>query len=158
MSIWRKYIIFAVVNLSITFLVAACNDSKTTQCEQLIQVVNKGTELIEKNKGQQVTTSLQLARDLEAVTKEMKDLTLNDPKLKDFQSRFVKLFETFSQSIAKAGTALNLAKTAKASSEGRLIIQKARGDIDTTLTKATSAAQQSDSLASQMNQYCSKTE
>lgn len=154
MSTGRKYIIIASCCLSITVFMTACNDSKTAQCERLIKEVNKGTELIEKSKGQQVTTSLKLAQDLKVVTQEIKDLTLKDPKLIDFQSRFVNLFETLSLSIAKAATALNSAKTAKASSEGRVVIQKARGDIDTALTHAASAAHQSDSLANQMNQHC----
>jgi len=158
MSVWRKYIIIASVSLSLTFLVSACNDSKTAQCERLIKVVNKGTELIVNNKGQQVTTSLKLSQDLEATTKEIKDLKLKDSKLKEFQNRFVNLFETVSQSISKAATALYSAKTAKASLEGRFIIQKARGDIDTALTAATTAAKQSDALASQVNKHCSTPE
>ncbi len=158
MFVWRKYIIIASVSLSLTFLVSACNDSKTAQCERLIKVVNKGTELIVNNKGQQVTTSLKLAQDLEAVTKEIKDLKLKDSKLKEFQNRFVDLFETVSLSISKAATALNSAKTAKASLEGRLTIQKARGDIETALTAATNAAKQSDALASQVNKHCSTPE
>ena len=159
MSVWRKYIIIASVSLSLTFLVSACNDSKTAQCERLIKVFNKGTDLIVDNKGQQVTTSLKLAQDLEAVTKEMKDLKLKDSKLEEFQNRFVNSFETVSQSISKAATALNSTKTAKASLEGRKIIQKARGDIDTPLTAAEiTAGKQSDALASQLNKHCSTPE
>jgi len=155
MSVWRKYIIIAPVSLSIAFLVTACNDSKAAQCGRLIKVVNKGTDLIDNNKGQQVATSLKLAQDLAAVTKDLKDLKLNDSKLKEFQNSFINVFDTLSQSIAKAGTALNSAKTAKASSDGRVVIEKARGEIDTPLTAATSAAQQSDALASQVNKHCS---
>ncbi|MBR8832478.1 MAG: hypothetical protein DSM106950_00145 [Stigonema ocellatum SAG 48.90 = DSM 106950] len=155
MSVWRKYIIIAPVTLSIAFLVTACNDSKSAQCERLITVVNKGTDLIDNSKGQQVVTSLKLAHDLEAVTKELKDLKFKDPKLKEFQNRFMNVFETFSQSISKAAMALYSAKTAKASFDGRVIIEKARGEIDTALTPATTAAQQSDALASQVNKHCS---
>ena len=155
MSVWRKYIIILPVSLSIAFLVTACNDSKAAQCGRLIKVVNKGTDLIDNNKGQQVITSLKLAQDLEAVTKEIKDLKLKDSKLKEFQDRFMNVFETFSQSISKAALALNSAKTAKASSDGRVTIEKARGEIDTALTTATTAAQQSDAIASLVNKHCS---
>ncbi|WP_017314565.1 hypothetical protein [Mastigocladopsis repens] len=158
MSVLRKYTVIVTICLSLGLLVSACNDSKVAQCQRLIDAVNKGTDLIDKNKAQQVTTSLQLSKDLEAVTKEIKDLNLKDPKLQAFQSRFVKVFETFSQSIAKASHALNTAKTAQASSEGMVKVQKARGEIDTALTAATNAAKQSDTLASQVNKYCSQSE
>lgn len=156
MSILRKYTVIVPLNLSIALLVTACNDSKASQCQRLIDTVNKGSELIDNNKGQQVTTSLQLSKDLEAVTKQIKDLKLKDPKLQEFQSRFVQVFETFSQAIAKAGNALGSAKNAQDSSEGRAKIQKARGEIDTALTAAAKTAKQSDGLASQVNKYCSQ--
>lgn len=156
MSIFRKYTVIVPLSLSITFFLTACSDNKASQCQRLIDVVNKGTELIDKNKGQQVTTSLQLSKDLEVVTKEIKDLKLKDPKLQEFQSHFVHLFETFSQSIAKAGQALGLAKNAQDSSEGRVKIQKAKREIDTALTPAANAAKQSDVLASEVNKYCNQ--
>ncbi|KAB8334091.1 hypothetical protein SD80_006465 [Scytonema tolypothrichoides VB-61278] len=157
MSVLRRYTVIIPISLSMAMFVTACNDSKASQCERLINLINKGSDLIDKNKGQQVTTSLQLSKDLEAVTKEIKELNLKDPKLQQFQSSFVKVFETFSQSIATAGKALGSAKTAQASSEGRVKIQKARGDIDTALTAAADAAKQSDALASEVNKYCSES-
>lgn len=158
MSIWRKYTFITLVSLSMALLVTGCNDSKVSQCERLIKVVNEGTSLLDKNKGQQVTTSLRLAKDLEALRKKIKDLNLKDPKLQEFQNRFVAVFETLSQSMAKAGKALGSAKIAETSSEASLIIQKARGEIDTALTTAATAAKQSDALASQVNKYCSQPE
>ncbi|MBW4635090.1 MAG: hypothetical protein KME30_25285 [Iphinoe sp. HA4291-MV1] len=158
MSVLGKYTVIISVSLSMALLVTACNDSKASQCQRLIDVINKGSDLIDKNKGQQVTTSLQLSKDLEAVTKDIQGMKLKDPKLQEFQSRFAKVFEIFSQSIAKASNALNSAKTAKASSEGRVKIQKARGDIDTALTAAANAAKQSDALVSQVNKYCSQSQ
>lgn len=158
MSVLRKYTVIVPVSLCIAFLVTACNDSKAAQCQRLIEVLNKGTNLIEKNKGQQVITSMQLAKDLEAVTKDLKQLNLKDPELQDYQNRFVKMFENFSQSFAKAGKALSAAKTAQASSEGRLTVEKTRGDIDTALTSAANVAKQSDITASKLNKYCNQPE
>ncbi|GAB1542910.1 hypothetical protein NUACC21_55840 [Scytonema sp. NUACC21] len=158
MFILRKYTVIVPVSLSVAFLMTACNNSKVSQCQRLMEVVNKGTELIENNKGQQVTTSIQLSKDLEGVTKEIKELNFKDPKIQEFQNRFVKLFETVSKSIAKASQALGSAKTAQPSSEGRVKIQKARGDIDTALTAAANAAKQSDAVASDLNKYCNQPE
>ena len=137
MSIWRKYIIIAPVSLSITFMVTACNPSRVSQCQQLIAVVNKGSELIDNNKGKKATTSLQLAKDLEDITKEIKDADIKDPKLKEFQNGYVNVFETFTQEIAKAAQALNSTNTvnqdARHASEQ---MQKDRENIDASLTQA----------------------
>jgi hypothetical protein len=158
MSVLRKNTVIIPLSVCIYFLVTGCSESKVSQCQRLIEVVNKGTELIENNKGQQVTTSLQLSEDLEATTKEIKDMHLKDSRLQEFQSGFVKIFGSFSQLIAQAGKALGSAKTAQASSQGRVKIQLARGEIDKALTAAAKTAKESDSLASQMNKYCNQPE
>jgi seryl-tRNA synthetase len=158
MFVLRKNTVIIPVSLSIAFALAACNESKVNQCQRLIEVVNKGTELIDKNKAQQVTTSIQLSKDLQAVSKEIEEQNFKDPKLEEFRDRFVKVFENMSKSVAKAGQALGSAKVAKNSSEGRVKIQKARGDIDTALTTATGAAKQLDSAASDLNKYCNQPE
>lgn len=157
MLVWRKYIIVSV-SLSVALLLASCNDSKVAQCERLIKQVSQGTALLEKNKGTQVTTSLQLAKDLEDVTKKVRGLNLGDKKLQVFQSKFVKVFETLSKNINKAGKALGATKTAPASAAGRETIQKARGDIDTALKTAGDSAKQFDTSVSELNKYCSKPE
>jgi hypothetical protein len=158
MSLWRKYIIIAPVSLILTLLAVGCSETKVSQCERLTKIVNQGTSLVQKNKGYQVTTSLKLAKDLEGVTKSLKEMNFKDPKLVDFQTSYVKVFETFSQEIGKAAKALGATKNAKASSSSWKAIQKDRGVIDASLTAATTAGKQSDQLEGDMKQYCSKPE
>ncbi|MBD2628371.1 hypothetical protein [Trichormus variabilis] len=159
MFILRKYTIIAPVSLSIALLVTGCSESKVSQCQRLIKAVNQGTSLIDTNKGKQVTTSLQLSKDLQNVTKSIGKLQLTDPKLKEFQSSFVKVFDNLSQSISTAAKALGAAKTAEASSAGREKIQKARKDIDSSLTAAAkTAGKQSDTFGNQLNEYCSQSQ
>ncbi|MDZ7957304.1 MAG: hypothetical protein RMY34_05275 [Aulosira sp. DedQUE10] len=159
MFVSRKYTVIAPVSLSIALLITGCNENKASQCQRLIQAVNAGNSLIDKNKGQQVITSVQLSKDLEAVTKSIEDLNLKDPKLKEFQSRFAKVFKNLSQAIAKAAKALSLAKTAEASEAGREKLQKARTEIDTALTAAAkTAGKDSDKLVGNLNKYCSQPE
>lgn len=157
MFVVRKYTFIAPVSLITALLVSGCNENKITQCQKLIQVVNQGTSLIENNKGQQVTTSIQLSKDLENVTKSLQELKLSDQKLQQYQGSFAQVFQNLSQAIAKAATALNTAKSAEASPDGRLKIQKARTEIDTALTNAAkTAGKQSDTLGTQLNQYCTQ--
>jgi hypothetical protein len=154
----HKYTVLTPVTLSIALLITSCSENKASQCQQLIRVVNAGTSLIDKSKGTQVITSIQLSKDLEFVTKSIRELNLKDPKLKEFQGGFVKIFQNLSQAIGKAGKALGATKIADASTSGREKIQKARAEIDSALTTATTVGKQSDTLINQMNKYCSEPE
>jgi hypothetical protein len=159
MSVWHKYIFIAPVSLSIALLVTGCNENKVSQCKRLVQVVNEGNSLIDQNKGQQVITSWQLSKDLEAMATSLGELRLADPKLQEFQSRFQKVFKDLSLAIAKASQALGSAKAAKASPAGREKLQKARTEIDTGLTTvAKTAGKESDTLMNQLNKYCVQPE
>ncbi|BAY12417.1 hypothetical protein [Calothrix sp. NIES-2098] len=159
MFVLRKYNVIFPVSLSIALLLTGCFENKASQCQRLIQAVNDANSLIDKNKGQQVITSLQLSKDLEAVTKSIEELKLEDPKLKEYQTRYAKVFRNLSQAIAKAAKALGSAKTAEASEAGREKLQKARTEIDTALTAAAkTAGKDSDKLVGEVNKYCSEPE
>ncbi|MBD2663375.1 hypothetical protein [Richelia sinica] len=150
---------FVPISLSISLLITGCSESKVSQCQRLIQVVNQGISLIDNNKGKQANTSLQLSKDLKDVTKSLAELKFTDPKLEEFQGDFVKVFQNLSQAIAKAAQALNTAKTAEATPSGREKIQKARTDIDSALTAAAkTAGKESDNLSNQLNKYCSQSQ
>ncbi len=157
MSVWRKRLVITSVSLSIMGI-TGCSESKLSQCKRLIELVNQGNFLIEKDKGTQVTTSLQLAKDLQKVTSNLVKQEFKDPQLTEFKASFVKIFEDFSQQIDKAGKALGASKVAEASTDGRFKIQKAREDIDVALKKAATVAKESDTLAEKLNQYCSQPE
>jgi hypothetical protein len=157
MLVWRKSNFIVPVSVTIALLLSGCAGDKITQCQRLIQVVNAGNALIEQNKGQQVTTSLQLSKDLEAITISLGELNLSDPNLKDMQSRYIKVFQNLSQAIAKAGKALNTAKTVEASSTGKEKIRKARVEIETVLTNAAKVTgKESDKLVVELNKYCNQ--
>ncbi|MBD2443707.1 hypothetical protein H6G25_11025 [Dolichospermum sp. FACHB-1091] len=157
--LFSRYPVIAPVAVSIALLITSCSDSKTSQCQRLIKAVNQGTSLIDTKKGQQVSTSLKLSKDLKNVTQELQKLNLKDPKLKEFESGFIKVFDNLSQAIGKAAKALANTKTAEVSSDGRIKIQKARREIDSALTTAAkTAGKQSDTLAVQLNKYCSQVE
>ncbi len=158
MSISHKYTGLVPVSLSIALLITSCTENKVSQCQRLIRLVNEGTSLIDKNKATQVVTSIQLSKDLEFITKSIQELNLTDPKLKEYQSGFVKIFQNLSQAIAKAGKALGATKIAEASATGREKIKNARAEIDSSLTAAEAIGKQSDKLVDEMNKYCSQPE
>ncbi|MBD2359784.1 hypothetical protein H6G36_00980 [Anabaena minutissima FACHB-250] len=157
MFVWRKRVVIAPVSLSIALLLTGCAEDQASQCHRLIQVVNEGNALIDQNKGQQVITSWQLSKDLEAITKSLDELKLSDPQLQQVQGGFIRVFENLSQAIAKASQALGTAKNAEASASGREKLQQARKEIDTVLTNAAkTAGKDSDVLVKQLNKYCSQ--
>lgn len=157
MLILRKYNFIIPASVTIALLLSGCAGDKTTQCQRLIQVVNAGNTLIEQNKGKQVTTSLQLSKDLEAITVSLQELNLSDPNLKDMQSRFIKVFQNLSQAIAKASKALSTGKAVEASSTGREKVRKAKAEIETVLTNAAkTTGKESDKLVVQLNKYCNQ--
>ncbi len=158
MSVWRRNTIIASGCLSLSLLLTSCNDTKASQCQRLIAIVNNGTSLLETNKATQVSTSLKLARDLADVAKKIREQNFKDPKLAEFQSNFVKVFVTVSENLKLAAQALGSSKLADASPSGREKIQKARDEIDTALKAAEDAGKQSDILAGQVNKYCSQNE
>ncbi len=155
---FRRYIVIFPFCISIAFLLASCNQSKQSQCQRLIELVNKQNELVQKNKGTKADTTLQLATDLDKVTKEMAETKFGDPQLAGFQSRLVQSSQTISQEIAKAGNALSSATTAEVTPAGRTKVESAKKDIEAALKKATVAANQSDDIAQELNQYCKKPE
>jgi septal ring factor EnvC (AmiA/AmiB activator) len=154
--VWSKYNIIFPVSLIITLLVTGC-ETKISQCQRLIQAVNEGNALIDQNKGKQAITSLQLSKDLEAINTSLEELRLADPKLKEYQSRFQKVFSSLSQAVAKAAKALAAAKSAEASPSGRQKLQKARTEIDTALTAVEkTSGKESDKLMQELNRYCNQ--
>jgi oligoendopeptidase F len=156
--VWRKLVVIFPLGLSIALLINGCED-QVSQCQRLIQVVNAGNSLIDHNKGQQVITSLQLSKDLLAITQALEDLNLSDPKLQEFQSSFASVFRNLSQAIAKASQALGTAKNAEISPVGREKLEQARTEIDTILTSAAqTAGKQSDALVDELNKYCIQPE
>ena len=154
----NKYKVIAFINLGMVLLITGCNETKQAQCQRLIKAVNEGTSLIEKNKGSQVTLSLGLAKDLEDVSKKIENQNFRDPKLQDFKDQYAKHFDAKSKNIESAGKALGSAKTAEVSSKGRDQVRQAKEDIETSLKQVKYAAKESDTLANELNEYCTQTE
>ena len=151
--------IIAPISLTLSVFITSCSETKISQCQRLITTVNQGTSLIDNKKGQQVSTSLQLSKDLQNTTKKLQELKFKDPKLTEYQTKFVKMFDDLSKAVEKASKALADTKTAEASVPGRIKIENARKQIDTTLTNAANTAGKDlDNLGKELNTYCTQRE
>ncbi len=127
MSVWRKRLVITSVSLSIMGI-TGCSESKLSQCKRLIELVNQGNFLIEKDKGTQVTTSLQLAKDLQKVTSNLVKQEFKDPQLTEFKASFVKIFEDLVNKSIKQVKPLVQAKLLKLQPMDALKFKK-RGKI-----------------------------
>lgn len=127
---------------AVSLLAVGC-ESKVNQCNKLIKVANQAsTELKSMNKGNNTNAVGQLkaaANSLDQYAKEMKAVELKDEKLKDFQDRFVKMYEQ-SRDSSRAIVAAVDKKDSKAANEN--------------LSKLQTAASQENTLVNDVNQYC----
>ncbi|MEM7556590.1 MAG: hypothetical protein AAF378_21320 [Cyanobacteria bacterium P01_A01_bin.84] len=159
MSVWLKYQFITCLGISVALLLSACNESKVSQCQRLIKAFNEGTSVVESKKGLQVTTSLNMAKDIQKASEKVKGINLEDEKLQGFQDKFVTIFDNLSNNVTQAAKALGATKQAEASQSGREKIRKARKDIEKSMNSAASGAgKQLDALALEMKEYCEKVE
>jgi len=163
MQVLGKRAVLHPVNIALFFLVASGvflivtnSQSKMSQCHRLISVVNQGSSKIDQNQGKQAASTNQLAHELDGVSQNLAAVDLENPKLKEFQSDFVKVFQTLSQAIENASKALDSAKTAELTPAGREKVEKAKPEIEAEGKVAVKAAAQADILAGEVNLYCSK--
>ncbi|WP_044304303.1 hypothetical protein [Richelia intracellularis] len=157
-GIWKKHMLLTSIYLCLTLFWVYANESKISQCKRLITIVDQGNNSIETNKGYQVTTSYQLAKDLEKITQILIKSKFGDTKLAEFNDKFATIFRNWNQQIGKASKALATTKTAEPSKNGRITIKKAREEINTNLISAYYTAKNFDVLFEELNEYCNQTE
>jgi ribosome-associated translation inhibitor RaiA len=158
MFILRKYIVITFVSLSVAMALTSCSETKIAQCKRLIQTVNEGTASLDAKKGSQVSTSLELAKELEGVSNKLKGTQYKDEKLEKYKTQYAEIFANLSQKIDKAAKGLGATKKAESSAGGREKIQKAKADMDDALKSATDAAKKLDGVVPELNKYCSQAE
>jgi len=91
----RYFFLFPLIAATNLFTVS-CTENKVSQCNQLIKLANQVVSHTRAvtNDGQRdnTKTTLQAADAMEKASKEMAALTLKDEKLKNYQTRFIKMY------------------------------------------------------------------
>jgi hypothetical protein len=141
----------------IAFLVTGCSQTKVSQCQQLMEVVSRGSMMIDQSQGSQVSTSLKLAQDLGNTSKSIKKLHLTDPQLQKFQGDLSQNFAGLSGHIGKAAKSLGEAKRTSNSPSGQEKMRYAKMGIESSLMTAEAAGKQLDVLGSKLSKYCNST-
>lgn len=91
----KRYFVLFSLTMAISLLTASCSD-KISQCNKIIKIANDAVSQAKTvtNGGQASNPKamLQAAEAMEKASKQMTDIPVNDPKLKDYQTGFVKMY------------------------------------------------------------------
>lgn len=92
----KRYFVLFSLTMAISLLTASCSESKISQCNKIIKIANEAVSQAKTvtNGGQasDPKAMLQAAEAMEKASKQMTDIPVNDPKLKDYQTGFVKMY------------------------------------------------------------------
>jgi len=92
----KQYFVLFSLTTAISLLTASCSESKISQCNKIIKIANDAVSQAKTvtNGGQasDPKAMLQAAEAMEKASKQMTDIPVNDPKLKDYQTGFVKMY------------------------------------------------------------------
>lgn len=135
--------IHQILALSVLFLLAGCSDSKVSQCSKLIEIANQavtGVRTVSENPQPDNIDSMNKIADVANKAKaDMSALQLSDPKLQDYQTRFVTMYTDTNQATR------DLVKAAEAKDA-----QAAQQAFDALKT----ATAQEGPLVNEVNGYC----
>ncbi|CAA9313196.1 hypothetical protein AVDCRST_MAG84-919 [uncultured Microcoleus sp.] len=158
MYFFRKQIAILLIVVACCTLTISCSDSRAVQCTKFTEIVNKGNALIAVDKdSNDAATTENLATNLNLIAKELEDLRITDPSLKEIQNPSVKSFQEISQALGDISKSLQAGNLASTSIEGRVQIQTAQADIIRAGQQANQAAENQDALTDKLLNYCKTT-
>lgn len=141
--------------IALIFLGLTGCTSKTSQCQKLIEVVNRGNALIYyRSDKQDATTTRQLAKELDGIATQVETLKLPDKKLTALQTNSTATFRNLAAALTEMGQALEQGEKAPATSEGKQQLLKAKEQLTRASQLATQAAEKADGLTDEMISYC----
>ncbi len=130
----------------VAFMLTSCGDSRISQCNQLVAIVNKAAKeardidkMSQASQGDKTNELKKMTERFQQFAKEIDDIKLEDPDIKNFQKQFVSLYNQTSQSSQNLQDAI--AKKNKSQVDNNL---KAFGKVSTLEVK----------LVEEVNRYC----
>jgi soluble cytochrome b562 len=139
----RYFVLFSLTT-AISLLTASCSESKISQCNKIIKIANDAVSQAKTvtNGGQasDPKAMLQAAEAMEKASKQMTDIPVNDPKLKDYQTGFVKMYRDTSKATRDFVKAFE---------------KKDRPAAEKALTSLQQATIPEKQLVTDINTYCS---
>ncbi len=101
--------------------------SKASDCTKLMGVINRGQTLaINQSQNLDPANTQKLSQELNNIATEIENLRIKDNKLKTFQTNSTQQFRELSQALKEMGQALDQAKKAPVTPQGKQQLQEAR--------------------------------
>lgn len=139
----RQYFVLLPMIAAVNLLTVSCTENKVSQCNKIIkvanQIANKATAVINDGQRDNPKATLQAAEAMDKASKEMAALTLKDEKLKNYQSRFMKMYGETSKATRDFIGAYE---------------KKDRPAAEKALKKLDEATNQEPKLVDEINIYC----
>lgn len=96
----KSSVLFSLT-VTLALLTASCSESKVSQCNRIIKIANEAVSQAKTvpNSGQERNpkATLLAAETIEKASKRMTDIPVDDPKLKDYQAGFAKMYRDTSK-------------------------------------------------------------
>jgi ribosome-binding factor A len=139
-----RYLVLLPLAAAISLLTASCSENKISQCNKIIKIANEAVSQAKTvtNGGQasDPKAMLKAAEAMEQASQKMTNLPVNDPKLKDYQTGFVRMYRDTSKATRDFVTAFN---------------KKDRTAAEKALTNLQQATIPEKQLVGDINIYCS---
>lgn len=142
------------LSVLIALVIAGCGQSKTSQCQKLIRVINKGSTLASTLEVDRSTSTVQLVNVLNVITQELKEVEVADETIIGFQNRFISIYEQFNQAFKDTTPVVNLISNVQPTPDGLQKVKEAKTKVDGAIAKIKQATKDADALAIEINNYC----
>lgn len=134
---------FFLITLSVSVLAVACGESKVSQCNRIIAVVNKASgeaQAADKSDNPDRVGNLEnRANSIDQYAQELEAVQVKDETLQGLQSRLIQIYQETSKAL-------------------RRVVEEARKKDNPAVTASVKsleqATQKQNSLVDELNQYC----
>jgi len=127
---------------------------RTLQCQQTIEVVDRGYVRILEFQGSDPQTIETLANSLQAVADELRLLELSDPRLAEQQTQFVSAYRELGDAYGKMADEVRRISRAKPNPEQLKELKRSQAKVKRYGADAYERARRLETLSLEFNQYC----
>lgn len=138
-----RYFVLFPLTVAISLLTTSCSENKISQCNKIFKIANEAVSQAKTvtNSGQvsDPKAMLKAAEAMEKASQQMANIAVNDPKLKDYQTGFVKMYRDTSKATRDFVGAFE---------------KKDRSAAEKALTNLQQATTPEKQLVADINTYC----
>ncbi len=180
MQRFRQYSVFTVISIAVVSLTTSCGPSKISQCNQLIEVINKGEPLanefqqeatksnaifqgggkiseVKSEAAEVATTFEEFSNKWGAYNQEVEGVEIVDETLIGLQGRYVENGDKFSESIRSMSQSMTQISEIEENQEGLQSLEQISSAIQTDSQELTDVGQENSEVVGEINSYCGAT-